>query len=361
MATSDWFSQFAPTNSRGLQPLPRVTQPDGVPIPTAAPTAGFGVPPGDAQRRTLQMPAPLDPATYSGVNPTPGPSGTQPGQAGAPSGAARANDPAYIRSEITRGFNEFYGRNPTEQEIQQWTGYATTPDTYSDGTIHQGWNPYLYSRINPANAAASDPSLAGTDTLIGRAPAGGGASSGGGQTLGAMANGSLLTPYGKEFDPNVALNILDTPAFKAAQQNATDALSRSAAAKGTLLTGGFAKDLSDYQMGMGPGAINDEYQRQIGGAGFNRDTLWGDQNNAYNKYLGFAQLGQQGASTLGGFGSGYATNTGNNARTSADLATGLGDAKAAGELARSQGRSSTLAAIANAAGGIDWRKALGRA
>ena len=117
---------------------------------------------------------------------------------------------------------------------------------------------------------------------------------------------------------------------------------------------------SDYQMGMGLDAINDEYSRQIGGAGFNRDTLWGDQNNAYNKYLGFAQLGQQGASTLGGFGSGYGTQTGQNARTSADLQTGMGDTNAQAALSKGTINASTLAQIANAAGGVDWTKIFGR-
>lgn len=336
MATTTWFDQFAPTpTGRGVQPMPRVTQPG----PYAPSQGGFGLPPGE-QQRTFQMPTPTDPATYSGFNPTPGPTGTQPGQAGGGIPAGLSADDQQLAQTLRQRYGPEFDLNDPERGIPYFKRRMAESAAEGDARPLDYWL-MRASGVNEAQYAIDE------------------AKKGGG-TLGSMASGSLLTPYGKQFDPNVALGILDTPAFKAATANATDALQRSAAAKGTLLTGGFAKDLSDYQQGAGLGAINDEYQRQIGGAGFNRDTLWGDQNNAYNKLSGFAQLGLQGAQTLGGYGSGYATNTGNNARTSADLATGLGDAKAAGELARSQGRSSTLAAIANAAGGVDWSGILKR-
>lgn len=178
----------------------------------------------------------------------------------------------------------------------------------------------------------------------------------GGGTLGGMANGSLMTPYGKQFDGADGYSILDSPAFKAAQTNATDAIQRSAAAKGTLLTGGTLKDLSDYQMGMGLGAINDQFNRDIGQADFNRGTQWGDRDRAYNYLSGFTQLGQNGAATLGNFGTGYSSQTGQNARTSADLVTGQGDADANADLARGRNNANTTANIINAAGQIDWAK-----
>jgi hypothetical protein len=83
---------------------------------------------------------------------------------------AQANDPAYVAQQVTASFQKWHGRDPTPAELAEWTKYATTPDTFSDGVKRQGWNGYWDSRIKNVgtpNSAIGDVSQAGTDTVIG--------------------------------------------------------------------------------------------------------------------------------------------------------------------------------------------------
>jgi hypothetical protein len=137
----------------------------------------------------------------------------------------------------------------------------------------------------------------------------------------------------------------------------TEALQRSSAARGTLLTGGAMKDLNAFAQNVASQEYGNEWNRQFQGAGFNRDTFWGNQSNAFNKLAGFTQIGQAGAGQLGGYGSGYADTTGRNAAASGGLDTGQANANAAAGLAQDQNAANTGTSVANAAmAGIDWSR-----
>lgn len=181
----------------------------------------------------------------------------------------------------------------------------------------------------------------------------------GGMTPG-MPQGSLLTPWDKQFtgtDPN---KIADTPAFKFRMEQGLEALQRSAASKGTLLTGGTLKDLQSFAQGLASTEFDKQWNRDLATDSFNRESLWGNQTNAFNKLAGFTQIGQQGAQTLGGFNSQYQNGTNNNAGSAGDILTGQADANAAGTLGKNDATNSATSTIANSAASIDWSKLFGK-
>lgn len=166
----------------------------------------------------------------------------------------------------------------------------------------------------------------------------------------------LAAPYTQEFKPTDINSILGSDAFQAAMKNGMEAIQRSAAAKGTLLTGGTLKDLASWTQGLGLGAINDQFNRDATTYDLNRGTFWGNQNNAFNKLAGFTSLGQSGAGTLGSFGSQYANNVQQNAANAGDLFTGQANANAATNLAKGANTSDAFTNIANTLRSTDWTK-----
>lgn len=107
----------------------------------------------------------------------------------------------------------------------------------------------------------------------------------------------LLEGYGQTFDydPN---KILESDAFKAALQQGVNALEHSAAARGTVLSGGMLKDLQQFGQGFALNAINDDFGRQLGMHEFNRGTKWGDTDRQFGRLYDFTQLGFQGADQI---------------------------------------------------------------
>lgn len=108
------------------------------------------------------------------TNVTPGAAPSTPAAPGVPT------DAASIQQSITQSWADAHGGQaiPPDQ-LAYWTLKAQTPDTYSDGYIRVGWNPYLATRMNTGSASA-DPALAGMDGVIGRDPGGSAAGTPGG-------------------------------------------------------------------------------------------------------------------------------------------------------------------------------------
>lgn len=299
--------------------------------------------------------------------------GGQPQQGGALT-FQQANDPTYIRQQLTQAMTQkaqALGQPPpTPEQIDANMHYITQPDTYGDGQVRSGWSPYWADRFGtPGAEGASGADRGGASTLV---P--GGVPQGGGTSFGQMAGFSsqpvngvasfnapgLLAPYTKEFQPTNINTILNADAFKAAQANGMDELSRSAAARGTLLTGGFGKDLMKYSMGLSLGELNNQFNRDATTYGTNRDTFYGNQNNAFNKMNAFTNTGAGIAQNLGGYGSGYAQNAQVNANNQGGLITGQGDYDASTGLANASNTSNTVGNAAKNATEIDWAKIFGR-
>lgn len=97
------------------------------------------------------------------------------------------------------------------------------------------------------------------------------------------------------------------PGYQFALQQGQDAIQRSAAAKGTLLTGGTLKDLAGYTAGAAAQDYGNIFNRQLQLAGLGS----GLQNQAFNQNLGLADLGYAAAQGQNALASSYGTNVAN--------------------------------------------------
>ena len=123
-----------------------------------------------------------------------------------------------------------------------------------------------------------------------------------GQPAGAQGQPGTLGGFMGGTDYAARLPALEkTPGYQFRLQQGLKGVEDSAAARGTLLTGGTIEDLNDYAQGSASQEFDNEYRRLFGLAG----------------------LGQGAAGTLGGYGSSYANNA-------TGLITGAGNAQAAG-------------------------------
>lgn len=136
--------------------------------------------------------------------------------------------------------------------------------------------------------------------------------------------GSLSKSFG-------ASDFQTDPGYQFRMDEANKALQRSQAAKGGLLSGAAAKELTRYNQG----AASDEYMNA-----YNRFNT--NQSNLYNKLAGLSGTGQQAANTLGTLGQNTATNVGNNMMAA-------GNAQAAGQVGAANAWSTGLG---NASSGI---------
>ena len=258
-----------------------------------------------------------------------------------------------------------------DEQLNYYRGKRGSGETSAWATGQPGrtMDDYWAARAGGMGAGGADAATAG-QWAGGDAPApGGGMTMGGGfssQPVNGVASFNapgLLAPYTKEFNPTNIQTILDAPAFQAAQANGMDELGRSAAASGTLLTGGFGKDLMKYSMGLSLGELNNQFNRDNSTFNTNRDTFYGNQNNAYNKLNGYTNTGAGIAQNVGGYGTAYANNSQVNANNQGTLLTNQGDSTAAAGMANAQNSNNTFGNIANGvwnagqtpSGGWDWR------
>lgn len=135
--------------------------------------------------------------------------------------------------------------------------------------------------------------------------------SGGFGSLGGLMNGG--TDYAARLPA-----LEKTPGFQFRMNQGVQALDRSAAAKGTLLTGGHLKDLTEF----GQGLASTEY------------------GNEFGRMFGLAGLGQQAAGALGQYGTSYGSNL-------TDLTTGTGNARANAAIGQGNAFSGALGNIGN--------------
>ena len=128
-----------------------------------------------------------------------------------------------------------------------------------------------------------------TDRMRTANQGGSGGSAGGygaGGSLGSM--GAFLQPYNQTF---TAPTGTDDPGFQFALQQGTDAIQRSAAAKGNLLTGGVLKDLASYTTGAALQDYAGAYNRAANTFGINRDIFYHNQDSPFSKLYNVTGLG----------------------------------------------------------------------
>jgi hypothetical protein len=122
------------------------------------------------------------------------------------------------------------------------------------------------------------------------------------------------------------------PSYEWRFKEGQKALERSAASKGTLLTGGTLKALAAYGQGLASTEFGNIFNRnyQIAGLGLN--------------------AAQAGAQTGTSYGNQVGNTAANQAQTGVDLTTGAGNAQAAGSIASGNAWGNTIGNLANIAG-----------
>lgn len=122
------------------------------------------------------------------------------------------------------------------------------------------------------------------------------------------------------------------------------ALERSAAARGSLKSGGTLKALTNYAQGLASQEYQNAYARAF-------DTFNSNQTNLFNRLASLAGVGQTTASTLGNAGQGYAANVGNTmtdtARVVGDLNTSAAAARASGYMGSANAWNDYLSGLSN--------------
>lgn len=146
-----------------------------------------------------------------------------------------------------------------------------------------------------------------------------GTQTGGGQYPLASAGGpGLAQPWTTPF---VAPNVTEDPGYQFRMQEGQKALERSAAARGTLLTGGMLKDLGQYSQGLASQEYGNAYARRLGEYTLANSIYNQNQTNLFNRLSGIGGGGQTATSGLDT--SGYAN-------AAAGNITDIGNARAAG-------------------------------
>lgn len=120
------------------------------------------------------------------------------------------------------------------------------------------------------------------------------------------------------------------PAYQFDMQQGLNAVQRSAAASGSLQSGGTLKSINDYAQGM----ASNEYQNA-----YNRFMT--SQNTQFNRLASLAGIGQTANSAIGQAGQSMANNIGN-------IATSNANAQGAATIAQGNAWSGALSGIGNA-------------
>lgn len=149
-----------------------------------------------------------------------------------------------------------------------------------------------------------------------------------------VAQGSLTTPYGQTFSAPTGLTEQNDPGYQARLQLGTDAIQKSAAARGSVVTGGTAKALDTYGQDYASNEYGNVYNRALSTFQNNYNDYNTNQTNQYNKLAALAGTGQTAATTAASLG-----------QTAANSEAGTVTGTAA-----TQGQDLTNAATATASG-----------
>ncbi len=157
---------------------------------------------------------------------------------------------------------------------------------------------------------------------------------GGGFSLQGMSNVApfqapgILTPYTNELTNPSQADLENDPGYQFRLAQGSQAIQRQAAQRGTLKSGGTLKDLTAFGQGLASDEYNNLFNRNLQLGQFNRGTLWGNEQNAYNMLSGVSGQGLGAASQ-------YANNATN-------LYSGQGAVNAAGTAQKANAWNNTL-------------------
>src|SRR5262245_787760 len=187
------------------------------------------------------------------------------------------------------------------------------------------WKRMLGWQAGGKDVATSGPYAGGAGGVGG----GGGAMPGGG-VGGAFGTGVDYEGLRRLLGPGGEKELQQSPGYQFRLGEGLKALQKSAASRGTLLTGGTAKGLERYAQDF----ASNEYGNRIAQLTGLANLDLGAQQQRYGQLLGVSQLGANAAERQAALGAGYAglagTLLGGQAANVSDLLTGRGNAQAAG-------------------------------
>ena len=215
-------------------------------------------------------------------------------------GVTDPNDPQQVRAFINNRVQATQGHPATDSDYQYWTDAINKAGGLGTGE-------YWYNKM-------TDPSGTGANA----GGAGGGFSGGG---LSQDPGFGIFQNLAGGMSPQQILQ--GNPGYQFALQQAQDAIQKSAAAKGTLLTGGTLKDLAGYTAGAASQNYNNIFNQQLGLAGLGSGMF----NQAFGRNLSLADLGYGAAQGQNALASSYGQDV-------ANLLNNQGRASAAGSTAQ---------------------------
>ena len=161
--------------------------------------------------------------------------------------------------------------------------------------------------------------------------------------------GSLLQPYSGTFTAPTDITEQNDPGYQARLKLGTDALQRSAAARGGVLTGGTAQALDQFGQDYASNEYNSVYNRALQNFGTNYDVYNQNQANQFNRLAALAGVGQTAANQLGSLGQSAANGvTSNLLSTAANMGQdyqNAGAANASGYVGGANAYSGALSGI----------------
>ncbi len=129
--------------------------------------------------------------------------------------------------------------------------------------------------------------------------------------------GSLTTPYSGTFTAPTDITEQNDPGYQARLKLGTDAIQKSAAARGSVVTGGTAKALGTYGQDYASNEYGNVYNRALTGFNTAYNQYNNDQANQYNRLAALSATGQTTATNLANQGQAASNNVTNNLQTTA--------------------------------------------
>jgi hypothetical protein len=159
--------------------------------------------------------------------------------------------------------------------------------------------------------------------------------------LASVTGEGFMRPWTESFKPP-DLNETTDPGYNFRLKEGQQAIERSAAAKGTLLTPQALKAITRWGQDYASNEYDKVYGRAMGEYRTAHDIYKGNQADQFNRTSSIAGIGQTAANQLGATGTSYAGQ-------GSDLITGAGNAGAAGRIGSANAWNQGLQGITDAA------------
>ena len=233
------------------------------------------------------------------------------------------------------------GNAAAEQVAQQQKALAVEQANQAQGINYQNQQLLTTQGQQQPYLQAGTQGLGSLENLLGV---------GGGN--GQAGYGSLLQGYGAFQAPTLA-QAENQPGYQFQLQQGLNALQNSAAARGTLLSGGTAAGIEQYGQEAAQQDYSNVYNQMLGTYQTNYNTFAQNQANEYNRLSGLTGVGQGAANVLAGAQQSAAGNVGNiltnESAQQGQTYGAIGNAQAAGTIGQANAYSGAIGNVANLA------------